>query len=98
MFKHRINIKGDKLFIFICDSVFLFDTNKKLMSVPGAAGASGNHKSNGSMTTELQHSNQFIRARGNQLWNVGYGKRILWIHYQFILFLRCRVCPEWIQY
>ena len=71
--KHQINIKGDKLFIFICDSVFLFDTNKKLMSVPGAAGASGNHNSNGSMTTELQHSDKFELATIN----ASYGKSVL---------------------
>ena len=49
------------MFAFICDSVFLFDKNKKLISVPGSAGWCGNHLSNGSITTDLQNSRKFIQ-------------------------------------
>merc|ERR1712062_203504 len=51
--------KGEKLFIFVADSIFLFDVNKKLISVPGAAGWCGNYLYNGSVTTELQNCDQY---------------------------------------
>ena len=65
-------IKGDKLFVFIADTVFLFGQNKKLISVPGAAGFCGNHLCNGSLTTELEHSDQF---RFNTDY-IGYGEKV----------------------
>ena len=65
-----IYIKKDKLLIFITETVFLFDENRKLISVPGAAGASGNHWSNGSLTTELQHADRFRETHTEYL---GYG-------------------------
>jgi hypothetical protein len=51
--------RGEKLYVFIADTIFLFNQNMKLISVPGSAGSWGNHLSNGSLTTELEHSDQF---------------------------------------
>ena len=57
--------KGEKLQIFIADTVFLFDKNQRLISVPGAAGIGGTGYNNGSMTTELQYSGEFDQIHGN---------------------------------
>ena len=53
--------KGDKVYVFLADTVFLFDEDKKLISVPGAAGYIGNHLCNGSITKETKQSDQFNR-------------------------------------
>ena len=44
----------------------------KLISVPGSAGFYGNHLCNGSLTTELEHSDQF---KDDTAW-LGYGKKV----------------------
>ena len=73
------------MFVFIADSVFVFDNDKTLISVPGAAGMCGDHLSNGSMTTELQHSNDFDEYTGTNF--AGYGKDTCLNSKHFIQFL-----------
>ena len=70
-----IIIKEDKLFIFIADTIFLFDRNKKLISVPGSSGGSGNYLGNGSLTNDLQHSDHFVNEADFD--EIGYGYKVL---------------------
>ena len=51
--------------------MFLFNQKKELIAVPGAAGWSGNHLCNGSLTTELEHSDKFKHNEPD-----GYGKKV----------------------
>ena len=69
-----ISIKGDKIFIFIAVSVFLFDESKKLISVPGAAGEYGNHISKGSLTSELQNSDRYTLDIEDKDDDIEYGE------------------------
>ena len=53
--------------------MFLFNHKKELISVPGAAGRIGNNLCNGSLTTELEHSDKF---KYDEKYNIGYGKNV----------------------
>ena len=61
--------------MFIADTIFLFDEEKELIAVPGAAGF-GDHRSNGSLNRDLQNSEKFIWDNDT---NLGYGRRICFV-------------------
>ena len=60
--------------MFIADTIFLFDEEKKLIAVPGAAGWQGDHGSNGSLNRDLQNSEKFGDEEDTD--HIGYGKGI----------------------
>ena len=67
--------KHEKLFFFICDTVFLFDSKKELIAVPGSAGLYGNESSSGSIRTDNSFSQYFsIRLSRYSEEFFGYGK------------------------
>merc|ERR1712130_403240 len=58
--KLKMNLKkNDILYLFIADTIFLFNKEKKLIAVPGAAAWSGDGRSNGSVNQDLQNSELF---------------------------------------
>ena len=65
------------MYFFIADTIFLFDEEKNLIAVPGAAGRSGDHRSNGSLNRDLQNSEKF---KSKYIWkDLGYGRSICFV-------------------
>jgi len=51
--------KNEKIFFFLCDTVYLFDSKFELLAVPGAAGLFGGNESSGSVDIENPHTDHF---------------------------------------